>query len=72
VIGKIFQDARLSKAKQKAIREQSYSRTAKVFLRISPRPKGGFTSGGEHTSAWTGWMQGALESGRRVVREING
>jgi monoamine oxidase len=27
---------------------------------------------GEHTSAWTGWMQGALESARRVVREING
>ena len=25
---------------------------------------------GEHTSAWTGWMQGALESARRVVREI--
>ena len=27
---------------------------------------------GEHTSPWTGWMQGALESARRVVREING
>ena len=27
---------------------------------------------GEHTSAWTGWMQGAFESARRVVREING
>jgi monoamine oxidase len=27
---------------------------------------------GEHTSAWTGWMQGALESARRVVREIGG
>jgi len=26
---------------------------------------------GEHTSPWTGWMQGALESARRVVREIN-
>jgi monoamine oxidase len=26
---------------------------------------------GEHTSRWTGRMQGALESGRRVVREIN-
>jgi glycine/D-amino acid oxidase-like deaminating enzyme len=24
------------------------------------------------TSPWTGWMQGALESARRVVREING
>jgi len=26
---------------------------------------------GEHTSPWTGWMQGALESARRVVAEIN-
>ncbi|HEX8703404.1 MAG TPA: NAD(P)/FAD-dependent oxidoreductase [Myxococcaceae bacterium] len=179
VIGKIFQDARLSKAKQKAIREQHYSRTAKVFLqtrtrfwlkdrlsgyvttdlpieRLTPDPGadagvrgaltaypiGPYTSAlekmreeervaaalgqakqifpelstafeggvaycwgldswqrgsfalhtpgqlgfietlaaaegrihfaGEHTSLWTGWMQGALESGRRVVREING
>ena len=27
---------------------------------------------GEHTSPWTGWMQGALESARRVVHEIAG
>jgi monoamine oxidase len=179
VIGKLFQDARLSKAKQKAIREQNYSRTVKVFLqtrtrfwlkerlngyvttdlpieRLTPDPGadagargaltaypiGAYTSAlekmreeervtaaleqakqifpelskdfeggvahcwgldpwqrgsfalhtpgqigfietlaaaegrihfaGEHTSVWTGWMQGALESGRRVVREING
>ena len=26
---------------------------------------------GEHTSPWTGWMQGALESARRVVAEIS-
>ena len=25
---------------------------------------------GEHTSAWTGWMEGALESGERVAREV--
>jgi monoamine oxidase len=25
---------------------------------------------GEHTSAWSGWMQGALESANRVVKEI--
>lgn len=179
VIGKLFQDARLSQAKQKAIREQNYSRTVKVFLqtrtrfwlkdrlngyvttdlpieRLTPDPGadpgargaltvypiGAYTSvlekmraeervtaaleqakqifpelskdfeggvahcwgldpwqrgafalhtpgqigfietlaaaegrihfAGEHTSVWTGWMQGALESGRRVVREING
>jgi monoamine oxidase len=26
---------------------------------------------GEHTSPWTGWMQGALQSGLRAAREIN-
>ena len=178
VIGGIFQDARLSNAKQQAIREQHYSRTVKVFLqartrfwlkegfsgnvttdlpieRLTPDPGadpgargaltaypiGSYTSAlermteeervaaaleqaqqifpelskafeggvaycwgldpwqrgsfalhtpgqigfietlgtpegrihfaGEHTSAWTGWMQGALESARRVVREIS-
>jgi monoamine oxidase len=178
VIGKLFQEARLSNAKQKAIREQHYSRTVKVFLQTRTRfwlkerlngyvttdlpierltpdpgadpgargalaayPMAGYTSvlekmseaervtatlgqakqifpelskdfeggvshcwgldpwqrgafalhtpgqigfidtlaaaegrihfAGEHTSLWTGWMQGALESGRRVVREIN-
>jgi len=25
---------------------------------------------GEHTSIWTGWMEGALESGERVAREV--
>lgn len=178
-IGRIFDDARLSAAKQRAIREQHYSRTVKVFLqtrtrfwlkdnwsgfaetdlpieRLTPDPGvdpgsrgalaaypiGEYTSAlekmseservaaardqatqifpelsteceggishcwgldpwergsfalhspgqigfidtlaavegrihfaGEHTSPWTGWMQGALESARRVVREING
>ena len=178
VIGKIFEDARLSSAKLKAIREQNYSRTAKIFLqsrtrfwlkdglsgnvttdlpieRLTPdpgadpagrgalaaypigpytaaveamteeervaaalaqarqmfpelpqsleggvahcwgldpwqrgsfalhtpgqigfietlgKPDGRIHFAGEHTSVWTGWMQGALESARRVVREIN-
>lgn len=178
-IGRMFDEARLSGAKQRAIREQHYSRTAKVFLqtrtrfwlkdnwsgfaetdlpieRLTPDPGvdpgsrgalaaypiGAYTStlenmsedervaaardqatqifpelrseceggishcwgldpweggsfalhttgqigfidtlaavegrihfAGEHTSPWTGWMQGALESARRVVREING
>ncbi len=26
---------------------------------------------GEHTSAWHGWMQGALESGNRAAREVD-
>jgi monoamine oxidase len=25
---------------------------------------------GEHTSVWTGWMEGALESGERAAREV--
>ena len=177
-IGGIFAEARLSAAKQRAIREQHYSRTVKVFLqsrtrfwlkdgwsgfvesdlpieRLTPDPGvdpgsrgalaaypiGAYTSAleqmseearvaaardqamqmfpdlrrefegglshcwgldpwqrgafalhtpgqigfidtlaaaegrihfaGEHTSPWTGWMQGALESARRVVAEIN-
>lgn len=27
---------------------------------------------GEHTSRWNGWMQGSLDSARRVVAEIAG
>jgi monoamine oxidase len=37
VIGRIFRDARLSDAKQRAIREQNYSRTVKVFLQTRTR-----------------------------------
>lgn len=35
------------------------------------RPEGRAHFAGEHTSAWPGWMQGALESGNRAAREIN-
>src|SRR5262249_8248529 len=36
------------------------------------RPEGRIHFAGEHTSVWTdGWMQGALESGNRVARDIN-
>jgi monoamine oxidase len=36
------------------------------------RPEGRIHFAGEHTSVWIdGWMQGALESGNRVAREIN-
>jgi monoamine oxidase len=35
-------------------------------------PEGRVQFAGEHTSVWIdGWMQGALESGHRVVREVN-
>ena len=36
------------------------------------RPEGRIHFAGEHTSVWMdGWMQGALESGERVSREVN-
>ncbi|NMO16974.1 FAD-dependent oxidoreductase [Pyxidicoccus fallax] len=42
------------------------------MLPVLPRPEGRVHFAGEHTSLWTGWMQGAIESGKRVVREITG
>jgi monoamine oxidase len=36
------------------------------------RSEGRIHFAGEHTSVWIdGWMQGALESGNRVAREVN-
>jgi monoamine oxidase len=35
------------------------------------RPEGRIHFAGEHASSLRGWMQGALESGRRVAREID-
>jgi monoamine oxidase len=32
--------------------------------------EGGLHFAGEHTSIWTGWMEGALESGERAAREV--
>lgn len=40
------------------------------FLDTLAKPEGRIHFAGEHTSPWTGWMQGALESAQRVVREI--
>ncbi len=34
------------------------------------RAEGRVHFAGEHTSAWPGWMQGALESGERAAREV--
>ncbi|MEM8642974.1 MAG: FAD-dependent oxidoreductase [Cyanobacteria bacterium P01_G01_bin.54] len=34
------------------------------------RPEGRIHFAGEHTSAWNGWMQGALQSGERAALEI--
>lgn len=41
------------------------------FLDTLAAVEGRIHFAGEHTSPWTGWMQGALESARRVVHEIN-
>ena len=41
------------------------------FIDTLAAAKGRIHFAGEHTSPWTGWMQGALESVRRVVAEIN-
>ena len=41
------------------------------FIEILARREGRIHFAGEHTSWWTGWMQGALESARRVVAEMN-
>jgi monoamine oxidase len=35
------------------------------------KPEGRVFFAGEHTSAVCAWMQGALESGNRVAREIS-
>jgi monoamine oxidase len=34
------------------------------------RPENGIHFAGEHTSPWTGWMEGALQSGERAAREV--
>ena len=34
------------------------------------RREGRILFAGEHTSRWNGWMQGAIESAQRVVKEI--
>jgi monoamine oxidase len=41
------------------------------FIDTLGKPEGRIHFAGEHTSVWTGWMQGALDSARRAVREIN-
>lgn len=41
-------------------------------IALNARREGRIHFVGEHTSCWNGWMQGALESAHRVIREING
>ncbi len=42
------------------------------ILRAPCTPEGRFHFAGEHTSPWSGWMNGGLESGVRVAKEIIG
>jgi monoamine oxidase len=42
-----------------------------TLLPIAQQPEGRIHFAGEHTSAWHGWMNGALESGNRAAEEIN-
>ena len=42
-----------------------------TLLPVAQRPEGRIHFAGEHTSAWHGWMNGALESGNRAAEEIN-
>jgi len=41
------------------------------LLPIAQRAEGRVHFAGEHTSAWHGWMNGALESGNRAAAEVN-
>src|SRR5262249_38836593 len=41
-----------------------------MFLPHLGTPEGRFHFAGEHTSPWAAWMQGALQSGNRVAKEI--
>jgi monoamine oxidase len=39
-------------------------------IHVNARREGRICFAGEHTSRWNGWMQGAIESAHRVVKEI--
>ena len=41
-----------------------------TLMPMIARPEGGIHFAGEHTSSWTGWMEGALQSGERAAREV--
>lgn len=40
------------------------------IVEVTRRAEGRVHFAGEHTSAWAGWMQGAIESGQRAAAEI--
>lgn len=42
-----------------------------AFAAHPPVPAGRIHFAGDHTTAWAGWMEGALRSGLRAAREVN-
>ena len=41
------------------------------WIPLNARREGRISFAGEHTSRWNGWMQGAIESAHRIVKEIS-
>jgi monoamine oxidase len=41
-----------------------------TLMPIMAAAENGIHFAGEHTSSWTGWMEGALQSGERAAREV--
>ena len=41
------------------------------FIEVLAKSEGRIHFAGEQTSAWHGWMNGALESGNRAAQEVN-
>jgi len=41
-----------------------------TLMPVLASAENGLHFAGEHTSNWTGWMEGALESGERAAREV--
>lgn len=48
----------------------SFSPGELSWIPVNARREGRIFFAGEHTSRWNGWMQGAIESAHRVVKEI--
>ena len=61
---------RLSPLKEQAIEQLSYYDGVRFLMPVLASAENGLHFAGEHTSIWTGWMEGALESGERAAREV--
>jgi monoamine oxidase len=61
---------RLSRVKEQAIEQLLYYDGVRFPMPVLASAESGLHFAGEHTSIWTGWMEGALESGERAAREL--